>query len=65
MEKSKYNKDLILDLSMVIPCVHISRDLIADRVTKHFISYLEKQLESNKTLLDVLFDITGEDKYNG
>lgn len=65
MEKSKYNKDLILDLSMVIPCAHIPRDFIADRVTKHFVSYLEKNLESGKNLKDILFDITGEEKYNG
>lgn len=65
MEKSKYNKDLILDLSMVIPCAHIPREFIADRVTKHFVSYLEKQLENNKSINDVLVDITGEDKYNG
>ena len=65
MEKSKYNKDLILDLSMVIPCAHIPREFIADRVTKHFVSYLEKQLENNKSVKDILVDITGEDKYNG
>jgi len=65
MEKSKYNKDLILDLSMVIPCAHIPREFIADRVTKHFVSYLEKQLENNKSIKDILVDITGEDKYNG
>jgi len=65
MEKSNYSKDLILDLSMVIPCVHIPREFIADRVTKHFVSYLEKQLEGNKTLADTLVDITGENKYNG
>jgi len=65
MEKSKYNKDLILDLSMVIPCAHIPREFIADRVTKHFVSYLEKQLENNKSIKDILVDITGEDSYNG
>lgn len=65
MEKSKYNKDLILDLSMVIPCAHIPREFIADRVTKHFVSYLEKQLDAEKTVANILFDITGEDKYNG
>ena len=61
---SAYNKDLILDLSMVIPCAHIPREFIADRVTKHFVKYLEEQSQSNKTVNQVLFDITGDAKYN-
>ncbi len=62
--ESNYNKDLILDLSMVIPCAHIPRDFIADRVTKHFVKYLEEQSQSNKTINQVLFDITNDEKYN-
>jgi hypothetical protein len=61
---SAYNKDLILDLSMVIPCAHIPREFIADRVTKHFVKYLEEQSQSNKTVNQVLYDITGDEKYN-
>lgn len=63
MEKSKYNKDLILDLSMVIPCAHIPRDFIADRVTKHFVSFLDKKNEEGKSLKQVLLEITGDEKY--
>jgi hypothetical protein len=65
MEKSNYNKELILSLSMVIPCAHIPREFIADRVTKHFVEYLDKSLEAGKSVKDILLDITGEDKYNG
>lgn len=61
----EYNKNFILDLSMVIPCAHIPREFIANKVTKSFISYLEKSLEENKSIKEVLFDITGEEKYNG
>lgn len=62
--ESKYNKDLILDLSLVIPCAHIPREFIADRTVKNFVSYLDKQLEAGKDLKQVLFDITAEEKYN-
>jgi hypothetical protein len=65
MEKSKYNKDLILDLSMVIPCAHIPREFIADRLNKYFITYLEKNLENGKSIKEILLDITGDEKYNG
>jgi hypothetical protein len=63
MEKSNYNKDLILDLSMVIPCAHIPRDFIADRVTRHFVTYLDKKLSDGKNIKEVLLDITGDEKY--
>lgn len=61
---SKFNKDLILDLSLIIPCVHIPRDFIADKTVKHFVSYLEKADSENKSIKQVLFDITGEEKYS-
>jgi hypothetical protein len=58
------NKDLILELSMVIPCAHIPREFIADRVIKHFVKYLDEQSQSNKTINQVLFEITSDEKYN-
>ena len=64
-EKPQYNKDFILDLSLVIPCAHIPRDFIAERVTKSLISYLEKKMEENKGIKEVLFEITNDNKYNG
>lgn len=63
MGESNYNKDLILDLSMVIPCAHIPREFIADRVTKHFVTYLDKNLSDGKNIKDVLLEITGDEKY--
>lgn len=63
--ESKFNKDLVLDLSMVIPCVHIPRNFIADKAINHFVKYLDKANEENKTIKEVLFEITGDEKYNG
>lgn len=62
--ESKYNKDFLMGVAMVIPCAHIPRDLIADRAIKNFVEYLDKQLIEEKTLKDVLFQITGDEKYN-
>lgn len=62
--ESKYNKDFLMGVSMVIPCAHIPRDLIADRAIKSFVDYLDKQLVEEKTLKEVLFQITGDEKYN-
>jgi Ulp1 family protease len=49
---------------MVIPCAHIPREFIADRVIKHFVKYLDEQSQSNKTINQVLFEITSDEKYN-
>jgi len=64
-EKPNYNKDFILDLSFSVPCVHIPRDLIAIRMTTQIVDYLNKNLEKGLSLKEVLFDITGDEKYNG
>jgi len=55
--ESKFNKGLVLDLSMVIPCVHIPRNFIAEKTIKHFVTYLEKAKSEGKTIEDVLTDI--------
>jgi hypothetical protein len=62
--ESNFNKDFLMKVSMVIPCAHIPRDLIADRAIKSFVSYLDNSLNEGKTLNQVLFDITAEEKYN-
>lgn len=63
--ESKFNKDLVQNLSMKIPCMHISTTLIADRVISYFITYLENFNNDGKSISNVLFDITGDEKYNG
>lgn len=55
--ESKFNKDLVLDLSMVIPCVHIPRNFIAEKAIKYFVTYLEKAKSEGKTIENVLTDI--------
>jgi len=52
-----------MKIAMVIPCAHIPRDLIADRTIKSFVEYLDESLSNGKTLKNVLFDITSEEKY--
>jgi len=64
-EKPKYNKDFIFDLSLNVPCVHIPRDFIANRMTSKIVEYLDKNMQDGKTIKEVLFDITGDEKYNG
>lgn len=63
--ESKFNKDLVLDLSMVIPCVHIPRNFIAEKAINYFITYLEKAKSDGKTIDEVLTDINTIEKNNG
>ena len=63
--ESKFNKDLVLDLSMVIPCVHIPRNFIAEKAINYFITYLEKAKSDGKTIEEVLTDINTIEKNNG
>ena len=62
--ESTFSKDILMKIAMVIPCAHIPRDLIADRTIKSFVEYLDQSLSNGKTLENVLFDITSEEKYN-
>ena len=63
--ESKFNKNLVLDLSMVIPCVHIPRNFIAEKAINYFITYLEKAKSDGKTIDEVLTDINTIEKNNG
>jgi len=61
---STFNRDFLMKVALVIPCAHIPRDLIADRAIKSFVNYLESASSEGKTVNQVLFDITGDEKYN-
>lgn len=63
--ESKFNKDLVLNLSMVIPCVHIPRNFIAEKAINYFITYLEKAKSEGKTIEDILTDMNNIDQNNG
>jgi len=63
--ESKFNKDLVLNLSMVIPCVHIPRNFIAEKAINYFITYLEKAKNEGKTIEEVLSDINYIEQNNG
>jgi len=62
---NNFNKDLVLNLSMVIPCVHIPRNFIAEKAINYFVTYLEKARSEGKTIEEVLTDINTIDQNNG
>jgi hypothetical protein len=50
---------------MVIPCVHIPRNFIAEKAINYFITYLEKAQSEGKTIKEVLTDINTIEQNNG
>jgi hypothetical protein len=63
--ESKFNKDLVLSLSMVIPCVHIPRNFIAEKAINYFVTYLEKANNEGKSIEQVILDINSTEQNNG
>lgn len=57
-EESKFDKNLLLDMSASIPCAHISRAFLAERALGTIQKYLESaKLRGLNTIDDVLEDM--------
>jgi hypothetical protein len=56
--ESKFNKDLVLDMSSNIPCAHIPRAFLAEKALNVIQSYLElAKVRGLNTIDEVLEDI--------
>ena len=56
--ESKFNKDLVSDMSSSIPCAHISRAFLAEKALNTIQSYLElSKIRGLSTIDEVLEDM--------
>ena len=53
---NEFNTELLKQIGRVIPCVHISNSLIADRVLLGFRKYLNDCLENGFTSIDQVLE---------
>ncbi len=60
--ESKFDKDLVLDMSSSLPCAHISRSFLAEKALNTVQAYLESAKSRGlNTIDDVLDDMKRKD----
>jgi len=54
--QSKFDKDLVLDMSASIPCAHIPRSFLAEKVLNTVQSYLEMAKTRGLSTIDEVLE---------